>query len=105
VRLDDPDRRAFAERVLRPSGALDAWTSSEFLLEASRFVNRTARHAADGIVLDLSSVSFLDSSGLRALLDVRQHAQLARLRFRTTGVIPNVRDVIEIANLSDHLGL
>jgi anti-sigma B factor antagonist len=46
--------------------------------------------------LDLSGVSFMDSSGLRALLTARRDAQAAGRRLRLVAVPPAVSRVLEL---------
>jgi anti-anti-sigma factor len=48
------------------------------------------------IQLDMTRVSFMDSTGLRALLTARQRAASAGCRFRLVGAAPSVRRVLEL---------
>jgi anti-anti-sigma factor len=49
-----------------------------------------------GIELDMTGVSFMDSTGLRALLAARQRADSAGCRLRLVGAAPSVRRVLEL---------
>jgi anti-anti-sigma factor len=56
--------------VLSAGGELDVLAAGDFLARAARAVNHTARTGAgqaERLVLDLSGLSFLDCSGVRAL--------------------------------------
>jgi anti-anti-sigma factor len=55
--------------VVRLAGELDFRTSGDLQLVA-----RTALAAARSVVVDLGGVTFIDSSGMRALLDIREEA-------------------------------
>jgi anti-anti-sigma factor len=68
--------------VITPQGDIDVATVPEFrdaLAEA-------ASEAADGLVVDLSEVAFIDSSGLRVILEVNE--QLRRERRELAVVAP-----------------
>jgi anti-sigma B factor antagonist len=78
------------------AGEIDAASSSTFsaeLLDAARF-------GSGPIVVNLGRVSFLDSSGLHALVNARETAG-TRLRLGT--VNPTVRRVLEMTSLLGHL--
>ena len=49
--------------------------------------------------LDLSGVTFIDSSGLHALIRLRR----ARAELRIVALSPQVRRLLEITNTSEHL--
>jgi anti-anti-sigma factor len=59
----------------------------------------------DALVVDLADCTYLDSSGLRALLSAQQQAQRAELPLSITGVQGIVRRVIELTNLDRELPL
>jgi anti-sigma B factor antagonist len=59
----------------------------------------------DGVVVDLGKVSFIDSSGLRALLTGQRAVVAARRSFCIGDASEPVRRVLEITGLSDALGL
>jgi anti-anti-sigma factor len=59
--------------------------------------------AAREIVLDLSDVLFLDSSGLRAILSADAEARAAGIGFEIIPGPPPVQRVFEIAGLEEHL--
>ena len=55
--------------------------------------------------MDLSGVSFLDSSGIRALLLCHADAEQASCRMTITDAHRMVYQVLEITCLLDHFGL
>jgi len=57
------------------------------------------------LVIDLADVSFLDSSGLGALLQVRAEVLAAGGRLTLAGVAPGPRRVIAIAGLAGTFGI
>jgi anti-anti-sigma factor len=64
----------------------------------------TAGRVAE-LVVNLADVTFLDSSGLGALLRIRQATQDAGGRLTITEVAPGPARVIAIAGLSETFGL
>jgi anti-anti-sigma factor len=56
-------------------------------------------HGDRDIVLDLAEVSFLDASGINALVDAYNTLREAGHRLWTTGERDNVRKVLEIAGV------
>src|SRR2546423_6720409 len=61
--------------------------------------------APETIVIDLSQLVFMDSSGLRALVMADQRAQRERRRLAIVPGPPSVRRVFEITQLHDRLDL
>lgn len=59
----------------------------------------------DAIVIDLSALSFMDSSGLRALVMADHRARDAGRRLAIVPGPPPVRRVFEITQLDDRLDL
>src|SRR5436305_8828632 len=65
-----------------------------------RAVEATSPHA---IVVDLSAVDFMDSSGLRALVAANDRAERANVRLAIVPGPPQVRRVFEITQLDGRL--
>ena len=80
-------------------GELDIATASELEREL-----RAALGSAD-VVLDLQTVSFMDSSGLRALLVASREAHEAGRRLLVLPGSGQVLRVIEMAQVTEHLEL
>jgi len=55
--------------------------------------------------LDLAAVEFIDSSGLRVIIDAHQRAEADERRFVIAQPSRAVQRLIEISGLSDHLNL
>jgi anti-sigma B factor antagonist len=53
------------------------------------------------IVLDLSGVSFMDSSGIATLIEGLQCSLRSGIPFRLSGMIPQVKHLLKMANLED----
>jgi anti-sigma B factor antagonist len=51
------------------------------------------------VVVDLSEVSYMDSSGIATLTEGLQLAHRAEIPFRLAGVGPPIKDVFELAKL------
>jgi anti-sigma B factor antagonist len=61
--------------------------------------------APDTLVIDLSALDFMDSSGLRALVMADQRARTEGRRLAIIPGPPSVRRVFEITQLTDRLDL
>jgi anti-sigma B factor antagonist len=60
---------------------------------------------ANGLVLDMSGVSFLDASGLGALVGVFQRARAAGASVTLAAVQPRAHAAFELTNLTHLLGV
>jgi anti-anti-sigma factor len=65
-------------------------------------IEQVCQVAIDGVVLDLSEVSFIDSTGVRAVLELRKRCQRQGAELRIVGSSA-VRRVFEISGLLDRL--
>jgi len=94
------DRR-FA--VLALAGDLDLGAAELFWPDLERLLNTRAGDAVyvgdplDAVVLDATSLEFLDSSGLRVLLRGARLAEGEGTAFRLVAPHPTVRRVLELA--------
>jgi anti-anti-sigma factor len=68
--------------VITPQGDIDVATVPEF----RETLADAAERAAEGLVVDLSDVAFIDSSGLRVIIEVNE--QLRRERRQLAVVAP-----------------
>ena len=84
-----------------PSGELDIATVE--LLE--RALLEVERADSARIVLDLSGPSFIDSTGLRLLLDVNERCGGAADRLRVIAGSPAVERLLDIVGLRERLPL
>jgi anti-anti-sigma factor len=60
---------------------------------------------AEAVLLDLSEVAFMDSSGMRAILVCRELCERNGTEFALAGVAEQPRKVFEISGLLDELPL
>ncbi|GAA1952629.1 STAS domain-containing protein [Nocardioides panacihumi] len=83
--------------VLAVSGDLDISGVDEFLAHADRLLALDA----DAIEVDLSGVTFIDSSGLGALVRLHNTAADAGRELRLTNVPRPVTRILELTGLTD----
>jgi len=57
------------------------------------------------VVIDLSAVGFVDSSGLRVLVEAHQRAEAEQRRLVLSGSSRPVRRLLEISGLMDYLNV
>jgi anti-sigma B factor antagonist len=92
------DRRVDDRYLLQVSGELDLATN-ERVVEA---IKRAEASDAKTIVLDLTEVSFIDSSGIRALVQGALESRENGQRLRLVPVQGQVRRVLEMCGLLNH---
>ena len=81
-------------RTLRPAGELDIGTAPK--LERALLVDRMA---GDRVVLDLADLEFIDSTGLRVIVQAAAAAEQGRWELRLRHGRPAVRRVFEISGV------
>jgi len=92
-------------RVVRRNGRAIVFVRGEMDLSVTPQLREAVALVQDessDVVVDLSQVSFMDSSGINALVHGYRRAQ-DRDRFQVLGAQPNVRRVSEIAGLTELL--
>jgi anti-anti-sigma factor len=72
-----------------------------YMEEAARLSD--ASEGSDSIVIDLSVVRFIDSSGLGLMVRVRKFARQCELKLRFANLQPAVLNVVQIARLEEFL--
>ena len=98
VRAERQDGRA----LIRLTGELDLATIADLRGEAA---GQLAAGDVRELVLDLTELTFLDSSGLGALLQIRGEAMSCGSTFTVTNVPPAPARVIAIAGLNSTFGI
>jgi anti-sigma B factor antagonist len=96
----DPD-----VRVVRRNGRAIVFIRGEMDLSITpqlREALALAQDESSDVIVDLSQVSFMDSSAINALVHGYRRAQ-DRDRFQLSGAQPNVRRIFEIAGLTELL--
>lgn len=87
--------------IITPTGELDVATAPGFRTELF--------HALEGspkrLVIALGELSFIDSSGLSAILAAHQQCQQSGTRLYVAGARPNVAKVFEITALDGVLAI
>lgn len=84
---------------LVPIGEIDMASANTFDTVAEQVVlSKPAR-----IELDLRGVEFIDSSGLRSIVVLRNHARLEEIDLVATGLSPAAERILELTGLIDEL--
>jgi anti-sigma B factor antagonist len=92
--------RADRTATLVVSGDIDLATSP--VLER-HLANTLAVGDVDNVIIDLSAVQFLDSSGITVLLIGRRRARAANTRFRVRGANKLVEKILRLTGVFDLL--
>jgi len=82
--------------VLRLSGDIDFFTEDEFRVEAERLL---AGPGIDRLVVDLSDVGVMDSSGLSLLVDLLRLCRETDLPMTLRGVPERVLQLLDLTGL------
>ncbi|MEM9447282.1 MAG: STAS domain-containing protein [Cyanobacteria bacterium P01_E01_bin.6] len=85
-----PDHRSVV--ILRPIGRLDIATAWQFRLKLQECISQVSPH----VVVNLSQVTFVDSSGLTALVAGMRDSDKKNGSFRIANVHPEARLVFEV---------
>jgi anti-sigma B factor antagonist len=88
--------------VLSVAGELDLATAPDLRSEATVLLGAPD---CGGLDLDLAALTFLDSSGIGALLEIRAAAQSRSVDVRVVDVAPGPARILQIAGLSETFGL
>jgi anti-sigma B factor antagonist len=78
--------------VLSPTGRLDITTAWQFRLKLQECISKQSSH----IVVNLSQVNFIDSSGLTSLVAGMRDADKVNGSFRISNVHPEAKLVFEV---------
>jgi anti-anti-sigma factor len=92
-------RREGDSHTLSPTGELDVATAPELDSELQRVEASDAR----AIVLDLSELTFIDSTGIRLAVLADERAQASGKRLMLVRPAPDVFRVFEICGIADRL--
>jgi anti-anti-sigma factor len=86
--------------LLRITGRIDTHNASQLLRQCV-----TAHQAGSHVVLNLSQVTFIASSGIGALLALTEQFRQGPTRIRFTALSSAVSSVIELLNLDQFLAI
>lgn len=78
--------------VIKPVGRLDITTAWQFRLKLQECISRISPH----VVVNLSQVNFIDSSGLTSLVAGMRDADKVKGSFRICSVHPEAKLVFEV---------
>ena len=82
--------------ILAPKGDVDM-ARSPVLRKA---ITDAMKQKPATLVLDLSSVPYMDSSGLATMVEALQNARKAQMPLKLCGLTPRVNSILEIARLN-----
>lgn len=82
-----------------PIGEIDMASANTFETVAEQVV----LSSPDRIELDLGGVEFIDSSGLRSIVVLRNRARLENIDLVATGLSPAAQRILELTGLIDEL--
>jgi anti-sigma B factor antagonist len=85
--------------LMKLKGDVDMNTSSE-VRNALAGVFKQAMPDVKALLIDLSQVRYMDSSGIATLVEAMQNCMKRRMRLRLCDPSPCVRDVFELARLA-----
>ncbi|MET8333527.1 STAS domain-containing protein [Streptosporangium canum] len=83
--------------VVQASGELDHYHTPVLRAEMNRAWSALQSHT---LILDLSALTFCDSSGIGELLQARHHGQVEGVRFIITGIRGNLARRLNLAGLT-----
>ncbi|NEP12267.1 MAG: STAS domain-containing protein [Symploca sp. SIO2C1] len=95
IRIDQKTHKTPDETeviVLAPVGRLDITTAWQFRLKLQECISKLSRH----VVINLSEVNFIDSSGLTSLVAGMRDADKIKGSFRICNVHPEAKLVFEV---------
>ena len=90
-----------AVTVLRPAGPLTREGAGEFRSEAEP----TIRRSLGRCVIDASSVSYLDSEGIEALLDLAEGLARSGRELKLCGLSATVKEALQLTGVIGRFGL
>ena len=79
--------------ILKPSGRVDGQNALEF--QAS--IDKAIEGASDGVILDLSQLTYISSAGLRVILLLAKTLRNQDVKFAMCSISSSVQDVFEIS--------
>ncbi len=86
------------ENGLALAGEIDAHT-------APLLADAIGQCELDHVMLDMSAVEFVDSSGLRVLIEAHQQAQAVGRKIELSNPSPSVSRLLEISGIDDYLNV
>ncbi len=87
--------------IISPRGEIDVATAPALRDHLETGIGRDS----GPVVVDLTSVTFIDSTGLGVLIGAQKHCDDAGREFRVVVADPRIRKVFEITGLTDHFAM
>jgi anti-sigma B factor antagonist len=87
--------------VLSVKGEIDVASSPRFSASLWDLLGAES----DTLIVDLSEVSFIDSTGLGALIEAEKHSGAAGKNLRLVVTAPHIRRLLELTGLDEILSL
>jgi len=91
------EERAPGAYLVKPQGEVDMSTSPEL----RKVLVPLFRSGTKCLLVDLSEVGYMDSSGIATLVEGLQLSQRGSISFALTGLSPSVRAAFEVAHLME----
>jgi len=85
--------------LMKLKGDVDMNTSSD-VRNALADIFKQVTSGSKALLVDLSQVRYMDSSGIATLVEVMQNCMKSGMRLRLVDLSPPVRDVFELARLA-----
>ncbi len=99
MKVDIVTEKIDAGFLVKLKGDVDMNTSSD-VRNALTEVFRQGSSGMKALLIDLSQVRYMDSSGIATLIECMQNCMKKGARFRLFELSPPVRDVFELARLA-----
>lgn len=84
--------------IVSPKGDIDLTASPQLKVELKRVAGTTPPPPC--VIVDLSGVSYMDSSGLATLVEALQASRKVQFKLIICGLQPRVRAIFDIAKLA-----
>lgn len=82
--------------VVCVQGRIDSATSSQFETR----LNTVLADPSEGLIIDMSELSYMSSAGLRVLLVIAKRASAEKRRLLLCNLTPNIQEVFDISGFS-----
>jgi len=84
-----------AEAIVHCTGKITSYSSAKLVETVRPLMTETAR-----VILDLTHVDYMDSSGMGAVVRLWVSAKKASIEFRVVNLSPRLKDLFTLTNIS-----
>jgi anti-sigma B factor antagonist len=95
------EERREALSIIKPHGEIDVATAPGL----RDYLDKVTGGDGGPIVVDLTAVTFIDSTGLGVLIGAQKHCDETERELRIVVTDPRIRKVFEITGLTDHFAM